>query len=151
MPPVSKINYNHLPIDNLPIGNQAEGNSRKVEKLELPIGAVDKVRDELVSEYRNPDFKAWYCGVIYEFGFEKVEEWRRRASEGKEPAKLFSMYVKHARTYHSLNQKPIAVAYEADSGHEEPVDLDDIPMPEKPDVVIEDIGDEPINLDDLPF
>lgn len=75
-----------------------DSSGKKVIK-QLPIAAVDKIADELVAEYANPDFRQWYCGVIYQFGFEKVHEWRRRAVEGKEPAKLFSKYVKDARTY----------------------------------------------------
>jgi len=81
-----------LPIDN----------SGKTITKQLPIDAVDKVADELVSEYSNSGFRQWYCGVIYEFGFDKVHEWKRRASEGREPAKLFSKYVKDARSYKSL-------------------------------------------------
>lgn len=104
---IDKISFNHLPI-----GNMTVGNSRKTNKQELPIDAVDKVADELVRDYSNPDYRRWYCGVIYDFGFDKVEEWRRRAAEGKEPAKLFSKYVKDARTYkplRGLNSEPVNI------------------------------------------
>lgn len=80
---------NHLPIDN----------SDKVSIKQPSIGAVDKLADELVAEYDNPRFRQWYCGVIYEFGVTRVLEWRKRAEEGKSPARLFSKYVKDARTY----------------------------------------------------
>jgi hypothetical protein len=66
---------------------------------QLSVDAVDKLADELADEYSNPKFRQWYCGVIYEFGFSKVTEWRGRAKEGNEPAKLFSKYVVSARTY----------------------------------------------------
>lgn len=66
---------------------------------QLPIEAVDRLADELVEEYSNPRFRQWYCGVIYQFGFSQVAEWRGRAKEGKEPARLFSKYVKEARLF----------------------------------------------------
>lgn len=73
--------------------------SIKVVKRRLPIDAVDKLADELVSEYNNAGFRKWYCGVINDFGFSKVNEWQVRSREGKEPSKLFSRFVKDARTY----------------------------------------------------
>jgi hypothetical protein len=86
-------------MTNVPTGNIPNRSSDKATKHELPIDAVDMLADELVAEYSNPNFRAWYCGIIYEFGSSKVWEWRRRAAEGKEPAKLFSKYVKDARIY----------------------------------------------------
>ena len=68
--------------------------SQQVKPL---ISVVDAIADELVAEYSNPDYRRWYCGVINRYGLAKVDEWRRRASEGKEPAKLFSLYVKQAQ------------------------------------------------------
>ena len=69
------------------------------KKLDLAIAVVDRIADELVKEYNNQGFRRWYCGVIQEFGFTKVNEWQRRSKEGREPGKLFSMYVKDARKY----------------------------------------------------
>lgn len=82
---------NHLPIDNL----------SQTSIKQPSIGAVDKLADELVAEYDNQKFRQWYCGVVYEFGVSQVLEWRKRAKEGKAPAKLFSKYVKDARTFRS--------------------------------------------------
>lgn len=76
-------------------------------KEQLPIDAVDKLADELVAEYQNDDFRRWYCGVIYDFGFSKVIEWRKRAAEGSEPAKLFSKYVRDARTYKNTSTRNV--------------------------------------------
>jgi len=73
--------------------------SAKVAKRRLPIDAVDKLADEIVSEYNNSDFRKWYCGVINDFGFSKVNEWQARSREGKEPSRLFSRFVKDARQY----------------------------------------------------
>jgi hypothetical protein len=87
---MDKIDFSQHPIAN--------SNNHAI-KHELPIEAVDTLADELVAEYNNPGYRRWYCGVIKDFGFSKVHEWRRRASEGKEPAKLFSKYVKDSRTY----------------------------------------------------
>ena len=75
------------------------GNRRDKHNKQLPITAVDKLADELVLEYQNPDFKRWYCSLIYKYGPSKVDEWRVRASEGNEPAKLFSKYAKDYRKY----------------------------------------------------
>lgn len=86
---INKILKNHLPIDS---------SLNKIVK-QLPIDAVDKLADEMVNEYANPKFRQWYCGVIYQYGFAQVNEWRNRASEGREPARLFSKYVKDSRTF----------------------------------------------------
>jgi hypothetical protein len=64
---------------------------------QLPTEEVDKLADELVTEYSNPKFRKWYCSVIYEFGFERVAEWRRKAATGHTPGGLFGHYVKQAR------------------------------------------------------
>ena len=73
------------------------GNSYIPPIKQLPIGQVDELADSLAAEYHNPDFRRWYCGVIYQFGVPKVEEWRGRAREAREPAKIFSKYVADAR------------------------------------------------------
>ena len=86
---IKSILNSHLPIDS---------SSSKTIK-QLPIDAVDRLADELATEYDNPKFRVWYCGVIYQFGFAQINEWRKRASEGNYPAKLFSKYVKDARSY----------------------------------------------------
>lgn len=87
---------------NTILSNQLpNGNSDKKSASNLPVDAVDRLADELVAEYDNPAFRKWYCGVIYQFGVPKVLEWRGRAKEGKAPARLFSTYVKAARTYKS--------------------------------------------------
>jgi hypothetical protein len=86
---LERINNNQLPVVN----------SEKLHFKQLPIGAVDSIADSLVTEYSNPEYRRWYCGVIYEFGPGVVEQWRCRAGEGREPAKLFSKYVRDARTF----------------------------------------------------
>lgn len=75
------------------------GSSTSKTIKQLQIDAVDKLADELVAEYDNKDFRRWYCGAIYQFGFAQINEWRRRANEGNVPAKLFSKYVQDARTF----------------------------------------------------
>ena len=88
---LNTILSSRLPIDS--------SSSKPIKQL--PIDAVDKVADELVAEYNNPGYRRWYCGVIYQYGFAQVEEWRKRAVEGRDPARLFSKHVKDARTYKS--------------------------------------------------
>lgn len=75
------------------------GSSVDFVNKKLAINVVDKIADELSSEYNNLRFRNWYCGVIYQFGPSKVHEWQVRAKEGDTPAKLFSKYVKDARAY----------------------------------------------------
>lgn len=77
----------------------ADISGNKLPVKQLPIDAVDRIADSLVSEYVNPEWRKWYCGVIYEFGPAQVEEWRKRADDGKVPAKLFTTYVTQARKY----------------------------------------------------
>ena len=78
------------------------GSSSNTTIKQLPIDAVDKLADELVDEYDNLKFRKWYCGVIKDFGYAQVNEWRRRAKEGDSPAKLFSKYVTDARKYNAV-------------------------------------------------
>lgn len=85
--------------DRLPIGTRLNKQVEPEKQEKLSLAIVDSVADELVREYGNPEFRRWYCGVIYKFGLDRVEQWRRRASEGKQPARLFSTYVKQAEKY----------------------------------------------------
>lgn len=95
MEPIGKyINKHHLSIDSSGI----------TLVKHIPINSVDRIADSLVREYDNPQWRKWYCGVIYEFGLSKIEEWRIKAKEGKSPSKLFSLYVSEARKYHGQNR-----------------------------------------------
>ncbi len=87
---------NILSNKQLPIDSSSDTSIKQ-----LPIEAIDKLADELVAEYNNVQFRKWYCGVVKDFGYAQVNEWRRRASEGDFPGKLFSKYVKEARTFSS--------------------------------------------------
>lgn len=78
------------------IANSSE-NNLVTEKL--PLKVVDDLADALASEYDNQLYRPWYAGVITEFGVAQVEEWRRRASDGRSPGKIFSKYANEARTY----------------------------------------------------
>lgn len=79
----------------------------QLKKYQVPIGVnkrppieqVDKLADELVAEYNNSDYRAWYCGVINTHGITRVIEWRGRAKEGNLPGKLFTHYVNQAGGY----------------------------------------------------
>ena len=62
-----------------------------------PIDEVDTLADELANSYNNQGYRTWYCGVIYEFGIEKVHYWQHKASGGEYPGKLFGYYVRQAR------------------------------------------------------
>lgn len=93
---LKSILSSQLPIDN----------SGSIPNKQLSIDAVDKLADELVTDYNNVQFRQWYCGVIYQYGYAQVSEWRNRAKEGREPAKLFSKYVKDARTFKRSKSVP---------------------------------------------
>lgn len=86
------------------INNSQLTNDHSVKKYkkQLPLATVDAIADELVLEFSNPGYRSWYCGVIYDFGIAQVQEWRKRAAEGNEPAKLFSAYVTQSRRKRSL-------------------------------------------------
>lgn len=87
---IKSILNNQLPVVN----------SVNTSTKQIPIAQVDDLADELVTEYANPDYRRWYCGVINKYGVRKVMEWHRRASEGNTPARLFSKYVSEAGGYH---------------------------------------------------
>jgi len=66
------------------------------KEREVSIAQVDVKADELVAAYANPNFKSWYCMVIYELGVERTEAIQERASRGRFPARLFSKLAKEA-------------------------------------------------------
>lgn len=59
-------------------------------KQRLSIELVDQLADGLVKEYDNPQFRAWYCKLIYTFGPAQIQEWQGRVRDSAYPAKLFS-------------------------------------------------------------
>src|ERR1044072_5863198 len=59
---------------------------------------VDLLADELAAEYDNTAYRAWYCGVIYKFGIDRVRYWQQKASSGHFPSKLFGYYVRQAKS-----------------------------------------------------
>ena len=59
-------------------------------KQRLSVVFVDELADELVKAYSNPQFRAWYCKLIYTFGPVRIKEWQGRVSDSDNPAKLFS-------------------------------------------------------------
>lgn len=77
----------------------ANTNSGSKSIRRIPVEQVDELADSLVAEYRNTDWRGWYCGVINKYGVGRVQEWRRRASEGDNPGRLFSTYVNQAGGY----------------------------------------------------
>lgn len=68
------------------IGNNQTANW----KDHIGIKEADRIAAELVNEYRNPDFRKWYCKLVYELGPHRIEELRGRVRDAKDPAKLFS-------------------------------------------------------------
>lgn len=59
----------------------------------LPSSEVDRIADELVGLFRNPAFRKWYCQIVIDIGASKVEDLKKKVSEGDEPGKLFSHYA----------------------------------------------------------
>lgn len=88
---------------------RTENSSLNEDYSKLPIEAVDQFADILVIEYNNPDYRRWYCKLIYTFGPAQVDEWQGRASNSDNPGKLFSKYAsealrkKEAHDRHLLN------------------------------------------------
>lgn len=79
-------------------GNREQLNNSPLSLNKPPIDSVDELADELATDYSNPNYRTWYCGVIYEFGIEKVRYWQQKASNGNFPGKLFGYYVRQARS-----------------------------------------------------
>ncbi len=65
-------------------------------KQRLPVEFVDDLADELIAEYANPEFRAWYCKIIYTFGPVQIREWQGRAKDASNPGKLFSTLASQA-------------------------------------------------------
>ena len=84
---MEKLNFNSKPTEN---------SSTTDDYSTLPIEAVDQFADILVTEYDNPQFRRWYCKIIYTFGPAQVDEWQARASNSGNPGKLFSKYASEA-------------------------------------------------------
>lgn len=54
------------------------------------ISEVDALADELIKQFNNPDYRPWYCRVIYELGITEVYELMNRVRDAKNPGTLFS-------------------------------------------------------------
>lgn len=104
-------------LEELPIGNA------QLSVKQIPIDEVDALAEELVSEYSNPKFRVWYCGVIYEFGIAQVNDWRARAASGKSPGGLFGYYVKQARNGQIKKRRDINIASQSTHGERDTVYL----------------------------
>lgn len=83
---------------SLVMGNGEQLDNSQLAPPMLSMEEVDRLADELVTEYSNPGYREWYCKVIYEFGPERVRYWQKKCRGGKTPARLFSFYVKQARS-----------------------------------------------------
>ncbi len=59
--------------------------------------AVDQLAQEIADEFKNEDFKPWYCGAVYDLGVSRIHELRKKVEGAKNPAKLFSFYVNQER------------------------------------------------------
>lgn len=59
----------------------------------IPIAEVDKLANELATEFDNKDFLPWYCGAIYALGIQRITEIRGRVQSAKNKGRLFSHYV----------------------------------------------------------
>ncbi|MGH7195187.1 MAG: hypothetical protein ACREGA_00185 [Candidatus Saccharimonadales bacterium] len=79
------------------MGNGDELGNSPMPNLKPSIEEVDTLADELAGEFDNPDYRTWYCKVIYEFGVDRVNGWRKRARSGDFPGRLFGFYVREAR------------------------------------------------------
>ncbi len=77
--------------------NRTEDNgqtkARRSVYANLPMAEVDRLADDLVDKFNNPDYRAWYCQKIYKFGLDLIEVWRDKAMETGCPGKYFSKYV----------------------------------------------------------
>lgn len=63
----------------------------------LTVPQVENLANELCLEYGNPNFFAWYCGVIYEFGIRATEDLRACVKDARHPGRLFTKIIKDWR------------------------------------------------------
>lgn len=77
-------------MENISFNRNANKNS------ELTIVEVDRLADELVAQFNNPEYRRWYCKLIYKFGYQTVMDWKGRVSDANNPATLFSKIASQA-------------------------------------------------------
>lgn len=69
--------------------NQIE-NENENWKDTLDFRFVDELVDDLVKRYKNPEFRKWYCKLVYNIGPSRVNEIQGRVQGAQDEAKLFS-------------------------------------------------------------
>lgn len=84
--------FDNFDLNQLPIVNRDN-----VTPKRPPLVYVDYLADELVKEYGTPDYRKWYCALIYRYGLAQVEEWRKRAEKANAPVRVFSKYAAQAK------------------------------------------------------
>ncbi|MEO5950127.1 MAG: hypothetical protein ABIQ04_01630 [Candidatus Saccharimonadales bacterium] len=102
MPTVNQTDTNdsNKPIEYLVNGNRTQLSTYTENQLNTDVEAVDKLADKLVDTFDNAQWRTWYCGVINQFGTERVEYWLHTVLTGRRvnnPGALFGIYVKNAR------------------------------------------------------
>lgn len=83
------------------LNNSQLSKTRSVEPKppHVPAYLADELSLELCAEYGNYEYRKWYLKVIYTYGISQIVDWKKRASDGKCPGKLFSTYIKEAKNY----------------------------------------------------
>ena len=69
--------------------NQIEDENENWKNI-LDFRFVDEFVDGLVRRYKNPEFRRWYCKLVYNIGPYRINEIQGRVQGAKDEAKLFS-------------------------------------------------------------
>lgn len=77
-------------------GNENQLDNSPLAPVKPPAEEVDRLADELATEYQNEKYRGWYCKVIYAHGIERVRYWQEKSRSGDFPGKLFAYYVRQA-------------------------------------------------------
>lgn len=112
---------------------QLAPDSRQLPIRQLPIEEVDNLADKLAADFDNPLWRKWYCGVINEFGVERVEYWYARSMSANAPGRLFSHYVKQARLTSKTNSSTTRPSNKLSS-------LDHVYVPKDDEITQEEIA-----------
>lgn len=63
-------------------------------KKELSSTQVDEYVSGLIKEYGSPEYRRWYCVLVYEFGIQTIDDLRGRCRDARTPARLFARLAK---------------------------------------------------------
>ena len=80
----------------------ANSSSKAVRKPS--IDEVDATANEIVAAYKTLSYRKWYCQLCNKLGIHTVRSLMARASDARQPARLFSVLAKKAEQEYDARQ-----------------------------------------------